>query len=313
MLPPMTDSDVPGQDRQTLACGVLSGVFLISAVVLSRRVTGDVSGLSSEWAACGIGALSLAISSGCLAVPDLFDRVTGSALRLFAVAGCLLPGLILGATLLPSGSSQALTVLLSLYAGAVTLRLVFDREPVSRIVVEPVSAPTWRAEFVPAPAAPPQPVPSPAFATELEFASSEIGNPSTHPGDCPETTQWMSRSSQDGCDVIEGAFRVAFASGQRHISIHLPFAPALPATPEIECEPIDGDAEVEVRVTSTQPYGVRVEITRTSEFELCQTVQLGYLASAASQPAAAMDQSTASELSTGTDPVSATDPASAAA
>jgi len=105
-----------------------------------------------------------------------------------------------------------------------------------------------------------------------------------HPGSRPETTNWMSRSLQDGCDVVEGGFRVEFAPGQRLVAVHVPFSPALAAVPEIECEPIDGDAEVRVRVTSIQAYGLRIEVMRGSGFEQQQKVELGYFASATSQP-----------------------------
>ncbi len=271
--------------RQTFACGVLSGVFLIAAVVLSRRVTGEVSALSNQWLACGTGVISLALSTCCLAVPGLLDRLSSSPVRLLAVAGCLLPALILGTTLLPSGSSPALTVLLTLYAGAVTVGLLFDTDTVSGAtvssgVVTPNEAVSTSVSTDTNP------------ATELysfgaansELATTELDDLPVHPSSCPETTNWMSRSLQDGCDVIEGGFRIEFAPGQRQVAVHVPFSPALPAVPEIECEPIDGDADVSVRMTSIQAYGLRIEVTRQNGFEQRQQVQLAYFASAALQP-----------------------------
>jgi hypothetical protein len=282
-----TQSRLPYEQRQTLACGVLSGVFLIAAVVLSRRVTGEVSGLSNQWLACGTGVVGLALSTCCLAAPGLLDRLSRPSVRLLVIAGCLLPALILGMTLLPAGSSQGLTVLLTLYAGAVTVGLLFDTDAVAGATVSSVIVAPTEA-LVPQVSTDAQP---PAElhqfgVTEFELATTELDELPVHPGNRPETTHWMSRSLQDECDVVEGGFRVEFAPGQRLVAIHVPFSPALPATPEIECEPCGGDAEVSVRVTSTQAYGLRIEVTRQSEFEQRQEVQLAYFASTAVQPSA---------------------------
>jgi hypothetical protein len=297
-----TKNGLPCEQRQTLACGVLSGVFLIAAVVLSRRVTGEVSGLSDQWLACGTGVVGIALSTCCLAVPGLLDRLSSPSVRLLAVAGCLLPALILGITLLPPGSSQGLTVLLTLYAGAVTVGLLCDTNAVSGVTVSgaTVSGATVSSVLV----APTEAL-MPQVSTDVEptgglqrfgvtdfepataeLATAELDELPVHPGNRPETTHWMSRSVQDGCDAIEGGFRIEFAPGQRQVAVHVPFSPALPAMPEIECEPIGGDAEVRVRVTSTQAYGLRIEVTRQSEFEQRQEVQLAYFASAAVQPSA---------------------------
>lgn len=279
-------SETAEQQRRTLACAVLSGIFLIAAVVLSRRVSGDLSGLGSEWLACGAGAACLAITAGCLAMSGQIGRLADARVRLPVVAGCLLPSLVLGLTLMPTGSSQALAVLLSIYATTViafhlpdtrtwhlaTLRSL--QTPVSSGEPDSVDEPDVGGELL--------------LESELHVATLPVEGGVTHPADCPDTTHWMSRSVQDGCDVVEGAFRVEFASGQRQVAIHLPFAPALPSAPDIECEPVDGDADVRIRVTSAEAWGVRIEVARATDLDQQQAVQLGYFASAAlSQSAAA--------------------------
>ncbi len=53
------------QQWRVLACGLQTGVWLIAAVVLSRRISGDASGFATQWAACLVGCVAIAVS-----VPD---------------------------------------------------------------------------------------------------------------------------------------------------------------------------------------------------------------------------------------------------
>lgn len=95
----------------------------------------------------------------------------------------------------------------------------------------------------------------------------------------PDTRQWMTRSIQVDREVIEGGCRIDFSAGQKQAVLHLPFTPALSGTPEFECEAIDG-SDVRFRITARLPYGIRLEIARSSGLEQCVSVELGYSASA---------------------------------
>lgn len=95
----------------------------------------------------------------------------------------------------------------------------------------------------------------------------------------PDTRQWMTRTIQVDREVIEGGCRIEFSAGQKQAVLHLPFTPALSGIPEFECEAIDG-SDVRFRITARLPYGIRMEISRSSGLDQCQTVELGYSASA---------------------------------
>lgn len=291
--------DFSTEQRRTFACGTLSGVFLIAAVVLSRRVSGDLSGLSSEWLSCGIGTIGLLVTGACLLASGLLNRTSAPHLRLLAVGGSLLPSLVLGLSLLPAGSSGGMTTLLTLYfCGVIAATVpgnpvrvavrVLESRPVSHEDCEPSPAEMTEADATAEVMSDLQPTGVESalnLAAENElhsFVEHAVDDDlPVHPGDRPETTQWMSRSASDGYDAIEGAFRMGFAPGQRQVAIHQPFTPALASAPEIECEAIDGDAEVRIRVTSAEAYGMRIEVIRSGDLDQRQSVQLGYVASAA--------------------------------
>ena len=306
--------------RRTFACAVLSGVFLIAAVVLSRRITGDLSGFTSDWLACAVGLGFLTLTGGSLAFSGLLSRTQDARFRLLVIAGCQLPAVVLGLTLMPVGSSLSLAVLMSIYfvivvGSSLTPVQELSSSALREIVSRDASAArpgslargltandsVIQHENSGAIAATPDgssvavsgPEPATVPSDDLDSPSDlQITSPPTeivtHPAECPETTHWMSRAVQDGCDVVEGAFRVDFEVGQKQVAIHLPIAPALPSAPEFECEPIDGDADVRIRVTATEAWGVRLEVVRSTDIDQPQAVQIGYFASAAvSQSAAA--------------------------
>lgn len=295
----------PDEQRRTFACAILSGGFLIAAVVLSRRITGDLTGFRSAWLACGVGIGFLAVIGGSLAFSGLLNRTQDSRFRILTVGGCLLPGVVIGLTLMPASSSLTLSALLSVYFLAVVGCGLGDGLTSIRVGTEAdwSAPPTPEQDISPKEVEPETPVSGPFGLEELPleittaitetsgFALNTRIDPvepsGAHPADCPGTTHWMSRSVQDGCEVVEGAFRVEFEPGQKQVAIHLPLAPALPSAPEIECEPVDGDVDVRIRVTSAEAWGVRLEVVRATELEQSQAVQIGYFASAAESQSAA--------------------------
>lgn len=95
----------------------------------------------------------------------------------------------------------------------------------------------------------------------------------------PATRQWMTRTIRMHGEVVEGGCRIEFSVGQKQAVLHLPFTPALSGTPEFECEALDG-SDVRFRITARLPYGIRMEISRSSGLDQCQSVELGYSASA---------------------------------
>ena len=318
--------------RRTAACGFLTGVFLVTAVVLSRRISGDASGFESEWAATLTGAAALAVSLLCITVRGLLGETFQQSHRIMAVVACGLPGVMLGLSLMPPGSSSGLACLLGLYAVAVVGGSAWStagQEPITSLhdqhgklsgssfarhsfdsgaekSPDTTSNPLEHGHSSPEifntqyPAA----VESIAGSTDTPLADSQLESPEDaafaddgalpfdlneplpHPGCNPETTQWMSRSTVEGTDVAEGAFRVAFEPGQKLAAVHLPFSPPLAGTPEFECEPVD-ESDVRLRTTAVHSYGIRVEVTRSSGLDEAETVELGWMASAAISEAVA--------------------------
>lgn len=100
---------------RSIACSLLSGVFLITAVVISRRISGDADAFSSEAAAGLTGAAATMIAVLCASLPELISDRLSRPQRSVLISGCGLPGVMLGLAVMPPGSSMGLACLLGLY------------------------------------------------------------------------------------------------------------------------------------------------------------------------------------------------------
>ena len=105
--------------RRSAACGLLSGVFLVTAVVLSRRISGDAGTFSSELAACLTGVAASMVGILAASLPDLVSVQLARPQRTLLISACGLPGIMLGLAVMPAGSSTGLACLLGLYVAAV--------------------------------------------------------------------------------------------------------------------------------------------------------------------------------------------------
>ena len=314
------------QQWRVLACGLQTGVWLIAAVVLSRRISGDASGFATQWAACLVGCVAMAISvltTSFLKGDD--PRASSAEEGLLPEALSLMPGVMLGLALLPAGSGGGLAALLGLFAVGFGVQYAFSTSsrtgrrarPFDRLLHPPSgrvgcearaagegdtllsdaglsqnlnSAETEQA--LPARSSRPSQresggddegcavslveVASPVNETDA-LAELTEGSASAHFG--AEAQQWMSRSRQDGYDVVEGEVQIDFEAGQRLVALHLPFSPPLAATPEFECEGLD-EVELSFRTTARHTYGVRVEVSRSGTLEEAVTARVGWAASA---------------------------------
>ena len=83
-------------------------------------------------------------------------------------------------------------------------------------------------------------------------------------------------------ESISGSLVVRFAAHQKQQVVHIPFWPPFASAPAFECE-AEGDAEVRL-ATHVFPYGVRIELKRTSDATRPETVSLAFHGE---QPAAA--------------------------
>ncbi len=288
--------------RRSLAAGLLTGVCLLSAVVMSRRAAGAASSLPSVWAACLIAAAVMAVGVLSIALFSRRATVLGMPERLLVGGLSLLPGLVLGLALIPESSGAGLAALIGVFAtllgasvglresvaGGVQHSLVTTPGvPDSALVCdsnEIVTSPTssWVAAVEP-PATPelgahfarPQPREN---VVVTHHSDTGIANESPpHPSTDPEVVQWQARAVRDGHETLEGGMRVRFAAGVKQVALHLPFAPAFESLPTFDAEPLD-DAEIEIVVTSLHAYGVRLEVRSKSRCEHDRLIEIGYSA-----------------------------------
>ena len=303
--------------RRSAACGLLSGVFLVTAVVSSRRISGDAGAFSSELAACLTGVAASLVGILAASLPDLISVRLARPQRILLISACGLPGIMLGLAVMPTGSSTGLACLLGLYVAAMLTLAAFESEegdklPETLVRSQPEpSTVNVQSSSVSAESEEPSTISDSISSDDLtlderlslratdfeanEVADTQIGNseteeptaalpfelnePMPHPASNPETTQWMSRSQVEGLDVAEGSFRVRFAAGQRLAPVHLPFSPPLADTPEFECEPAD-DSDLRFRTTAVHAYGVRIEVSRSADCDEEAVVEVAWMASA---------------------------------
>lgn len=316
---------------RSIACSLLSGVFLVTAIVISRRISGDADAFSSEAAACLTGAAATIIAVLCASMPELISDRLSRPQRSVLISGCGLPGVMLGLAVMPSGSSMGLACLLGLYLTAVLvatslepthtdsersnatvsstghlekqISMFSDNESRSSTHSRQASdcqesdqtnSLTGRQQSVDD-AGHDQSLDSrlSAMATNsdgricsedpLEHEATAIpfdtSTSMVHPGNRPETTQWMSRSRMGDTDIAEGAFRVHFTAGQRLAPVHLPFSPPLADTPDFECEPTD-ESDLRFRTTAVHAYGIRIEVSRSGDCDEEAAVDVVWSASA---------------------------------
>ena len=305
--------------RRSTACGLLSGVFLVTAVVLSRRISGDASAFSSELAACLTGVAASLIAILAASIPDLIVDRMPRPQRSLLISACGIPGVMMGLAVMPPESTAGLACLLGLYVAAVVTLSIsgFDgatglTDCIGRLQAKQSTAINQSSAIVadsleqPASAGGATPVETLTLDERLALPATDSGvdtwngepaglhetdeptdalpfslnEPVPHPASNPDTTQWMSRSRVEGTDVAEGSFRIRFAPGQRLAPVHLPFSPPLADTPEFECEPAD-DSDLRFRTTAVHAYGVRIEVSRSSDCDEEATVEVAWMASAA--------------------------------
>ena len=308
--------DFSKTQRRSIACGLLTGVVFVSAVVLARRVSGDASPIAA-WAACLTGSLAVGIAVLCATVPGVLREKLEVADRLLATGLAAIPGLLLGLSLLPPGSVPGVSSLLGIYMIAVVAgtlggdvvpkRVLSAKLPqpqpqttspqttslascsqYSESVVSPDSCRSVtkdRESKIPTEA---QPDAGPSTGQEATTAQLELSLSSeavAHPSENPQTTQWMSRGQTADGETVEGGCQVRFESGQKLAAVHIPFVPALDSLPEFECEPLD-EADVKIKISTRHRYGVRIEVTRLGDLAVAESISLGWFAFAAADLAA---------------------------
>lgn len=279
---------VRAEQIRKIAGTLLTGIWLITAVVLSRRISGDASALTSEWAACLIGCGILAASCLCVSVPGVIESNVSRSMQLPALGFVLLPGLVLGLTLLPAGSSSGVACLIGLHVLSLVAVVHFDErvgivggdstalfgsgktaQTCSELLdTSPDRCSDSETECRSAPDN------GHSFDGSVFDSAAELPNENSD----HDRTQSMVRSVVDGCDVIEGNIQVVIEAGRKLGVAHLPIVPAFSETPEFECEPLD-ESDVSIRTTAIHSYGIRIEVTRKGDCSEAMNVEIGWFAS----------------------------------
>ena len=290
--------------RRSAACGFLTAIVFVTAVVVMRRVSGDAVPLAQVTAAL-IGLLAIGLSTLCTIVPGVLREPLDLPARLLALGLASTPGLVLGLALLPAGSVSGAATLLCVYCVAVIGGTLCGELPPPSIRQASLLGEARRAlaarpridsttppeispdqlEQVTGLADSPRPAVSldkpPEVSAESMKESLPFEGATPHPADVPATTQWMSRGTLGEGESAEGGCQAEFEAGQKQAMIHLPFSPAFVVAPELECEPLD-DSDVTIKVAAKQAYGVRLEVTRKGDCELPVSVPVGWFAFAES-------------------------------
>lgn len=123
-------------------------------------------------------------------------------------------------------------------------------------------------EFPTSSKGPAQPPPSAA----LDHAPPSLEDPELPP-DSEVTQRLVRRRTVDG-EVLEASAALEFAPGEQRVSLHLPISPALPAAPEVECEPWE-DEDLELQVGAAYPHGVRIDARRRGDDQAARRVMIG--------------------------------------
>ncbi|MEZ6052744.1 MAG: hypothetical protein R3C02_15365 [Planctomycetaceae bacterium] len=110
---------------------------------------------------------------------------------------------------------------------------------------------------------------------ERREAADMFVDHSERPADLSHFTQRLMRTRDtEGGETIEATLDAVFGIGEKVVALHLPIHPVLTGTLEVECEPLD-DSDVTVAITTVQPYGIRIEVRRSSRLDEELTVPVG--------------------------------------
>jgi hypothetical protein len=225
----------PQQLRVVVGLAALGLLVFLAVVFVARRLTGEFSqpigGFELVVVAALLGGAAIGIA---LAVRSPLARSTKYSVlsTQYSVLGtaAIAAAAVLAALTFPNSPPSAVIIAwftLAFAAGA-TWRLAVRRtKPASRV--------------------------RPALADEVEFAeSAEVIS--------ANITQQLTRVREaGGTESIHALARADVPAGDRLAVVHLALCPPLEGTPELTAHAIDAD-NVEVRITTAETYGVRLEV-----------------------------------------------------
>jgi hypothetical protein len=76
-----------------------------------------------------------------------------------------------------------------------------------------------------------------------------------------QIVQQLTRTLEDGQEIVRGTARIEFASGEQTTAAHVAFCPPLAHDPKVELDEVEADG-VTIRAAECRSYGLRLEARR---------------------------------------------------
>jgi hypothetical protein len=248
--------------RRWWTLGLCVAGALVVVVLLARSAVGAVSGPIAPWQVAVWTAIGCAVTMAAWRLDDADRPAEDHPARLARLAAAVLWGLLFGLLLARRSGAATLAVLIvtATWSIAGIGRVLRLGVLLQAVIASALAA--WRAAATADPAA----------ATQ----SAGTARPSvavTGPVDDLLRFQ-MQRRAAAGGETIEVHARLEFPPGAREAVLHVPLWPALDTDPEVDCEPLNGE-DVEIRVTSAERYGIRLEARLPSAAAKHQSILIG--------------------------------------
>lgn len=251
---------------------VWGGVHCVAAMLLVRRSAGVPALKFTSTQICVTATVVAVLVVAARAMLARVERRPPAVwLRLVAAVASAAPIVTLcfgSAKRLPLGSAAFLGMLTFVVGVATWL---WDREFVERLLTSFLLSPSGE----PAVAAP-----------GLLAGGGGHGAAESQRRDPVESLRLKRMSPEEGRDRLEGVMTAEFIRGQTMTTLHVPFLPTFPRSPEFVCE-IDDKAAVRIKGTAVYPYGCRLELKRSGEVSESIRVEVRFSATLTSSSRAA--------------------------
>lgn len=265
-----------------ISASLLLAVLLFTAVVVGRGVGGHFEQSLSKLA-------TFAVYLGLTLPPGLVlwlnrrttspPQTTGVDFVSFAAAAVivicpLLAAMIVGRDL-AVGMLVALWLLTVVIAGAAVWCLIQHESTSALGKAHQQQGPLMVAPAVEVAVKPSPAQPATTAAPYVSPVDADTFDP--QPSEKETFSQRWTRRDGDIGDELEGTLKIFFANGQRTATADIPIVPAMASVPDVDCEPLSSEADVEVIVRSVHTYGVRLEVQRPADRTVAEEVELAVL------------------------------------
>lgn len=255
-----------------LALGIGGGTILV--VLLARTAVGAIDREPGPVAIAALAAVGFALAMTAWRLDDAARTDDAWQRRAARATAALLSGLLFGLLIArdSTGGVVSVTVMALTWSVAAALRIrpAIEARLSAAEKLQTQSASTSVAPIsaaTPATSARAVPVTTAVEPLMLAGAMLELDHD-------PSLQMQLRRCRTADGETIEIHARLEIVAGARESVLHVPFWPALLASPVVECEPLDAD-DVELRITSAEPYGLRLEARLPAVTAIARSVLIG--------------------------------------